>query len=137
MKKKAVSILMTAAMAASMLATTTEASTEAFDPGTGKVYLLNFKPETDEAWQNLASDYSSQYGVDVTVLTAADGQYNTTLTSEMAKSDAPTIFTVGNATAAQTWNDYTYDLKDTPLYSHLTCKLLRVLWYHLQQDDPE
>ena len=77
MKKKAVSILMTAAMAASMLATTamageTEASTEAFDPGTGKVYLLNFKPETDEAWQTLASDYSSQYGVDVTVLTAAD-----------------------------------------------------------------
>ncbi len=131
MKKKAVSILMTAAMAASMLATTamageTEASTEAFDPGTGKVYLLNFKPETDEAWQNLASDYSSQYGVDVTVLTAADGQYNTTLTSEMAKSDAPTIFTVGNATAAQTWNDYTYDLKDTPLYSHLTDKSLTV-----------
>ncbi len=95
-------------------------------PGTGKVYLLNFKPETDEAWQNLASDYSSQYGVDVTVLTAADGQYNTTLTSEMAKSDAPTIFTVGNATAAQTWNDYTYDLKDTPLYSHLTDKSLTV-----------
>ena len=53
MKKKAVSILMTAAMAASMLAGTAMAGeTEAagdFNPGTGKVYLLNFKPETDEA----------------------------------------------------------------------------------------
>ena len=63
MKKKAVSILMTAAMAASMLATTamageTEASTEAFDPGTGKVYLLNFKLliENDKTVRRIADD---------------------------------------------------------------------------------
>lgn len=130
MKKKAVSILMTAAMAASMLAGTAMAGeTEAagdFNPGTGKVYLLNFKPETDEAWQELASSYSDQYGVDVTVLTAADGQYATTLQSEMAKNPAPTIFTVGNATAAATWNDYTLDLSDSELYKHLTDKSLVV-----------
>jgi len=130
MKKKAVSILMTAAMAASMLAGTAMAGeTEAagdFNPGTGKVYLLNFKPETDEAWQNLAQTYTDQFGVDVTVLTAADGQYATTLQSEMAKDPAPTIFTVGNATAAQTWNDYTLDLKDSALYNHLTDKSLTV-----------
>ena len=90
----------------------------------GKVYMLNFKPETDEAWQDLAKTYTDQTGVEVNVLTAADGQYNTTLQSEMAKSDAPTIFNVGNSSAAQTWNDYTYDLKDSELYKHLTDKSL-------------
>ena len=86
--------------------------------------MLNFKPETDEAWQDLAETYTDQTGVEVNVLTAADGQYNTTLQSEMAKSDAPTIFNVGNSSAAQTWNDYTYDLKDSELYKHLTDKSL-------------
>lgn len=34
---------------------------------------LNFKPETDEAWQDLAQTYTDQTGVDVRVVTAADG----------------------------------------------------------------
>ena len=42
---------------------------------------LNFKPETDEAWQDLAQTYTDQTGVDVRVVTAADGQYDTTLQS--------------------------------------------------------
>ena len=67
--------------------------------GEGTVYMLNFKPETDEAWQKLASDYEDETGVEVTVLTAADGQYNTTLQSEMAKESAPTIFNIGNTSA--------------------------------------
>jgi raffinose/stachyose/melibiose transport system substrate-binding protein len=104
--------------------TTAAAKTEA--SGSGKVYLLNFKPETDEQWQELASTYNKQTGVEVNVLTAADGQYNTTLQSEMAKTDAPTIFNIGNTSAAQTWDDYTYDLKDTDLYKHLTDKSLAV-----------
>lgn len=156
MKKKVLSVVLSAAMISSMLigcgstaattapastaapaseaasaseaapASTAEASTAASteSAGTGKVYLLNFKPETDEAWQDLAKTYTDQTGVDVTVLTAADGQYSTTLQSEMAKSEAPTIFTVGNATAAQTWDDYTLDLKDSDLYNHLTDKSL-------------
>ena len=94
--------------------------------GEGTVYMLNFKPETDEAWQKLASDYEDETGVEVTVLTAADGQYNTTLQSEMAKESAPTIFNIGNTSAAQTWDEYTYDLSDSELYSHLTDKSLVV-----------
>ncbi|MCI6639083.1 MAG: ABC transporter substrate-binding protein [Bilifractor sp.] len=86
--------------------------------GDGSVYLLNFKPETDDAWQDLAKTYTDQTGVKVNVLTAADGQYATTLQSEMAKSEAPTIFNIGSSTDAQTWDDYTYDLKDTDLYKH-------------------
>ena len=107
----------------------TEKATEgasASASGEGSVYMLNFKPETDEAWQKLASDYQSETGVEVTVLTAADGQYNTTLQSEMAKEYAPTIFNIGNSSAAQTWDEYTYDMSGTELYSHLTDKSLVV-----------
>ena len=32
--------------------------------GEGAVYMLNFKPETDEAWQQLASDYEKETGVE-------------------------------------------------------------------------
>ncbi len=139
MKKKLVSALLCSAMVASMLAgcgsdggsdngaktSGTEAGTTA-DAGEGSVYLLNFKPETDAAWQDLAATYKEQTGVDVTVVTAADGQYKTTLQSEMAKSEAPTIFTIGSKADAQEWADYTYDLSDSELYSHLTDKSLAI-----------
>ena len=36
----------------------------------GSVYYLNFKPEQDEAWQNLAKAYTEETGVPVTVVTA-------------------------------------------------------------------
>jgi raffinose/stachyose/melibiose transport system substrate-binding protein len=151
MKKQVVSVLVGATMAASMIAgcgsssSTTSSSSAAADSTaeatssaaveesatseettsdssiSGTVYMLNFKPETDEAWQDLAATYMESHpNVDVTVVTAADGQYATTLQSEMAKSEAPTIFNIGSSTDAQTWDDYTYDLKDTELYSHVT-----------------
>lgn len=74
---------------ASSAASSTAASSTAAKAD-GKVYYLNFKPEQDEAWQNLAKKYTEETGVPVTVVTAASGQYETTLMSEMAKSDAPT-----------------------------------------------
>ena len=136
MKKKLVSVLLVSAMAATMLAgcggnggssdSSNGTQAGAKTAATGSVYLLNFKPETDEAWQNLAQTYTDQTGVDVTVLTAADGQYNTTLQAEMAKAEAPTIFTVGNSAAAKTWADYTMDLSDTAIYDHLTDKSLTI-----------
>ena len=49
--------------------------------------MLNFKPETDQAWQDLAEKYKDETGVQVTVVTAADGQYKTTLKSELAKKE--------------------------------------------------
>ncbi len=39
----------------------------------GKVYYLNFKPEQDEQWQDMAKDIHKETGVDVTVVTAASG----------------------------------------------------------------
>ena len=57
---------------------------------TGSVYYLNFKPEQDAQWQELAELYTAETGVTVKVVTAASGEYETYLTSEMAKEDAPT-----------------------------------------------
>ena len=47
----------------------------------GSVYYLNFKPEQDEAWQNLAKAYTEETGVPVTGVTAASGAYGQTLIS--------------------------------------------------------
>lgn len=106
------------AMSAAMIAGLAVVPAQADD--TGSVYLLNFKPETDDVWQDLAEVYTAQTGVEVTVLTAADGQYDMTLQAEMAKSEAPTIFTIGSTADAQTWDNYTYDLSGSALYEHLT-----------------
>lgn len=144
MKKKLISALLCTTMVASMLAgcgsteestATSEATTETTEAGEeasapvadtvdGSVYMLNFKPETDEAWQELAATYKEQTGVDVTVLTAADGQYKTTLQSELAKDPAPTIFNIGSTADCAEYADYIYDLADSDLYSHLTDKSL-------------
>lgn len=106
-------------------AATTEAgdSSDAADTaaaGTGSVYYLNFKPEQDEAWQSLAAAYTEQTGVEVTVITAADGTYEQTLKSEIAKTEAPTLFQVNGPVGLANWKDYCLDLSGSELYSHLT-----------------
>ena len=85
----------------------------------GSVYWLNFKPESDAALQELAAMYTEETGVPVTVVTAASGTYNEPLTAEMDKSDAPTMFVVGNAAAVDTWGEYCYDLTGTPIAEEL------------------
>ena len=86
----------------------------------GKVYYLNFKPEQDEDWQNLAKVYTEQTGVPVEVVTAASGTYETTLMAEMGKSDAPTLFQVNGPVGLANWKDYCYDLAGSDIYSQLT-----------------
>ena len=86
----------------------------------GKVYYLNFKPEQDQAWQDLAAAYTKETGVPVTVVTAASGQYETTLMSEMAKSDAPTLFQVNGPIGLANWKDYCYDLTGSDIAGQLT-----------------
>ena len=99
--------------------TATEAPAE--EPAAaGSVYYLNFKPEADEAWQALAKTYTEQTGVPVTVVTAASGTYEQTLTSEMDKSEAPTMFQVGNPGAVATWGEYCLDLTGTDVYNEMT-----------------
>ena len=86
----------------------------------GSVYFLNFKPEADSAWQALAKTYTEKTGVTVKVVTAASGTYETTLTAEMAKKDAPTLFQCGNETALDTWKDYCLALDGTKFLNEMT-----------------
>ena len=84
------------------------------------VYYLNFKPEQDAQWQELAKVYTEKTGVPVTVVTAASGQYETTLMAEIEKSDAPTLFQVNGPVGLANWTDYCYDLAGTSLPGYLT-----------------
>ena len=90
------------------------------DGAAGSVYYLNFKPEQDAQWQELAAYYTEQTGVPVKVVTAASGEYSSTLTAEMDKSDMPTLFQCGNQAGLDTWGDYCYDLTDSAVYKEMT-----------------
>ena len=87
---------------------------------TGSVYFLNFKPEADEAWQELAALYTQQTGVEVKVVTAASGTYSDTLTAEMTKEDMPTLFQCGNLAGLETWKDYCLALDGTDFLNEMT-----------------
>ena len=124
-KKKVLSVLLVAAMSASLLAGCGSSSSS--DEGgsgdkeaSGKVYYLNFKPEADEQWQALAEAYTEETGVPVTVLTAASGEYEKTLKSEMAKTEAPTLFQVNGPVGLASWKDYCYDLTGSDIAGELT-----------------
>ena len=86
----------------------------------GSVYFLNFKPEADAAWQELAALYTEQTGVEVKVVTAASGTYSDTLTAEMAKEEAPTLFQCGNLAGLETWKDYCLALDGTDFLNEMT-----------------
>ena len=121
MRKKLLSVALCATMVAGLLAGcgSSSKSDKASSDSKGSVYWLNFKPEADEALQGIAKTYEKENGVKVKVVTAASGNYNSTLTSEMGKSAAPTLFVVGNQAAVKTWNDYCIDLKGTDVYNEL------------------
>ena len=86
---------------------------------TASVYYLNFKPEQDEEWKELAADYTERTGIPVTVVTAASGNYEQTLTSEMDKKDAPTLFQVNGPVGLANWKDYCYNLDGSELLGEL------------------
>ena len=91
------------------------------DTATGSVYYLNFKPESEDAWQALAKTYTAETGVPVKVVTAASGEYETMLVSEMDKDGAPTLFQCNEGGVA-TWGDFCYDLSSTDVYNELVSK---------------
>lgn len=92
----------------------------------GTVYYLNFKPEVDEQWQDIAAAYTAETGVPVKVVTAASGTYEEVLKSEIAGSDAPTLFQINGPVGYNNWKDYCMDLTNTDLYNNLSDKSLAV-----------
>lgn len=124
--------LFSAAIASALMAvalagcSSASSSTASATDEKGTVYYLSFKPEQAEQWQAIAQKYTEETGVEVKVTTAASGQYEQTLKSEMAKKDAPTLFQINGPVGYQNWKDYTADLKDTDLYSWLKDKSMAV-----------
>ena len=117
--KKTLALILAAVMALSLVAcakTPANGGTEA----KGSVYYLNFKPEADQAWQALAKTYTEKTGVEVKVVTAASGQYDTMLTSELDKSAPPTMFQVGNQGAVNSYGDFCYPLDNTDVMKEMT-----------------
>ena len=90
------------------------------------VYFLNFKPESADVYKEIAQKYEDETGVKVKVVTAASNTYETTLKSEITKSDAPTIFQINGPVGYQSWANYCLNLSDTKLYSYLTDKDLAI-----------
>ena len=118
--KKTLAILLAVVMAITLFTACGDKPAPTPDSKTGSVYYLNFKPEADKAWQDLAKLYTEKTGVPVTVLTAASGTYDQVLTAEMDKDAAPTMFQVGNAGAVRTWGEYCYDLTNTDIMKEMT-----------------
>ena len=110
MKVAAASVAASAALTS--LAACSSGSDKAADDK-GSVYYLSFKPEQDAIWQEVAKAYTAETGVEVKVVTAASGTYEQTLKSEIAKSDAPTLFQINGPIGLKNWKDYTADLTDT------------------------
>ncbi len=100
--------------------------TDTANKGAAQVYFLNFKPEVSDVYKEIASVYEKETGVKVKVVTAASDTYETTLKSEISKSEAPTIFQINGPVGFQGWKNYCLDLKDTKLYSYLIDKDLAV-----------
>lgn len=107
-------------------ATTNGASNENKPAAATEIYFLNFKPEIASVYDKIAKEYKEKTGVTVKVVTAASNSYEQTLTSEIAKSEAPTIFQINGPVGYKSWADYCADLKDTALYSFLSDKSLAI-----------
>ena len=93
---------------------------------TAQVYFLNFKPESAAVYEELAKIYKDEKGVTVKVVTAAANTYEQTLKSEIAKTNAPTIFQVNGPIGYEAWDDYCLDIKDSKLYSYLSDNSLAI-----------
>lgn len=90
------------------------------------IRYLNFKPESAAIYKELAKAYEEETGVRVIVDTAANNEYESTLTSKMSTDEAPTLFQINGPRGYANWKDYCADLSDTELYKHLTDKSMAV-----------
>lgn len=90
------------------------------------LYFLNFKPESAEAYNEIAEKYKEETGVTLRVVTAASGTYEQTLKSEISKSDAPVLFQINGVVGYAAWKNYCKDLSKTTLYQHITDESLAI-----------
>lgn len=85
----------------------------------GKVYYLNSKPEVVDQFKKLAEAFTKDTGIKIDVITATMADYETTLTSELAKDNAPTTWTMGPSDLAK-YKKYLKPLQNTAEYKNLS-----------------
>lgn len=115
--KKMMAIVAAAVMAMGAMAGC--GSSPAADPDKGKVYFVNNKKEIVDQLEDLADQYTEETGVQVQVLTAADG-YDNTLASELAKTEAPTMWSITGYPNFIKWKDYMEPVQDSAAFKLLT-----------------
>lgn len=91
-----------------------------------EIYFLNFKPEIAAKYKKISDEYKQLKNVTVKISTAASDDYEQTLKSEIAKTDAPTIFQVNGPVGYASWKNYCADLKDWELCNDLTDSKLAI-----------
>ena len=107
--KRLVALIMSAVMLfvfASCGKKNNTANNNGTDKGALEIYYLNFKPEIADIYKDIAQTYERETGVKVKVVTAASDTYETTLKSEIAKSEAPTIFQINGPVGLSGWKNY-------------------------------
>lgn len=89
------------------------------DSENGHVYFMNNKPEVVDQYKQLAEMYTKKTGVKVDVQTSASGSYDTTMKSELAKSNAPTMFNISGFDQFAKYENYVEPLQDTEVFKLL------------------
>lgn len=89
------------------------------DSANGRVYFMNNKPEVVDQYERLAKLYTDKTGIPVDVQTGAAGTYDTMMKSELAKSDAPTMFNISGFDQFATYKDHIDPLQDTDVFKLL------------------
>ncbi|MCI2058320.1 MAG: ABC transporter substrate-binding protein [Oscillibacter sp.] len=122
MGKRWFALALAAVMAATLLSGCSSKK-EDVDPigktDSGKVRYLSSEPSQAGYWQELASRYTDETGVPVTVTTAEENQYDQRLSSEMNSDEAPSLFQIGSPAEWKDWKASCYDLSGAAAYRQL------------------
>ncbi|MBR5453056.1 MAG: ABC transporter substrate-binding protein [Clostridia bacterium] len=125
--KKSRAALLLAVILSSVLILCLSACTPMNEGGSKQeIYFLNFKPEVADIYEEIARKYKEETGVTLKVVTAAANTYEQTLKSEIAKSDAPTIFQINGPLGYSAWKDYCADMSGSKIYEYLSDKSLAI-----------
>lgn len=73
------------------------------------------KVEQQDQFKELAEKFTKKTGIQVDIATASSDTYEQSLKSELAKSEAPTLFDVGNNDFLN-WTNYYADMSGTNIY---------------------
>lgn len=90
------------------------------DGNKGEIYYLNSKPEAADQFKELGEQYAKETGVKVDIQTATNDNYDSSLTSELSKSKAPTMFNVSGYSTYAKVKNYLAPLDDSAVFKLLT-----------------